>query len=90
MCDTKLQFLHLFGLSSHVFCFRHYSSYGQCLFGDDFVSLQDGSQKQMKYLRSGDKVYSVDKQGQIVKDEIIMILHSGPKTGGNSSFLHYS
>ncbi|CAF3685116.1 unnamed protein product [Rotaria sp. Silwood1] len=40
----------------------------------------------MKYLRSGDKVYSVDKQGQIVKDEIIMILHGGLKTEGNSFF----
>ncbi len=43
----------------------------------------------MKNLRSGDKVYSVDKKGQIVKDEIIMILHGGPKAEGNS-FLHYS
>jgi hypothetical protein len=41
----------------------------------------------MKYLRSGDKVYSVDKQGQIVKDEVIMILHGGPKTEGNSLFI---
>ncbi|CAF1020331.1 unnamed protein product [Didymodactylos carnosus] len=53
---------------------------GLCLFGDDLVSLQDGSLKQMKDLRSGDKVYSVDKQGQIVKDEIIMMLHGGAKT----------
>ncbi|CAF1525380.1 unnamed protein product, partial [Didymodactylos carnosus] len=50
-----------------------------CLYGDDFVLLQDGSRKQLKNLRSGDKVYSVDKQGKVVKDEIIMMLHGGPK-----------
>ncbi|CAF3890456.1 unnamed protein product [Rotaria sp. Silwood1] len=71
-------------MSADCFCFQHPS--GSCLFGDDFVSLQDGSRKQMKDLRSGDKVYSVDKQGQIVKDEIIMILHGGSKTEGNSFF----
>ncbi|CAF3828888.1 unnamed protein product [Rotaria sp. Silwood1] len=52
---------------------------GGCLYGDDFVLLQDGSRKQLRNLRSGDKVYSVDKQGKLVKDEIIMMLHGGPK-----------
>lgn len=29
----------------------------------------------MKDLKSGDEVYSIDENGQIFKDEIIMILH---------------
>ncbi len=53
-----------------------------CLYGDDFVLLQDGSRKQLKNLRSGDKVYSIDKEGKRVKDEIIMMLHGGPKVEG--------
>jgi hypothetical protein len=36
----------------------------------------------MKNLRSGDKVYSIDQQGKAVKDEIIMMLHGGPKVEG--------
>lgn len=43
----------------------------------------------MKHLRSGDKVYSVDNQGRIIEDEIIMILHAGPKAEGEPFFLHY-
>ncbi|CAF3828902.1 unnamed protein product [Rotaria sp. Silwood1] len=57
---------------------------GGCLYGDDLVLLQDGSRKQLKNLRSGDKVYSIDQQGKLVKDEIIMMLHGGPKTEGES------
>jgi len=52
------------------------------LHGDDYVLLQDGSRKQLKNLRSGDKVYSIDQEGKLVKDEIIMMLHGGPKIEG--------
>jgi hypothetical protein len=45
--------------------------------GIDFWN-QDGKTKEMKHVRVGDFVKSVDKDGNVIYDEIYMMAHADP------------
>ena len=58
-----------------------------CYFGGDYVSLVDGGQRQIKNLKVGDRVWSLDAAGTtLVQDEIIVIPHAGPSSSSLSRF----
>ncbi|CAF1222581.1 unnamed protein product [Didymodactylos carnosus] len=56
---------------------------GACFHGDELVSMISGEYKKVKDLLSGDRVYSLNEQNQIIEDEIIMMVHKEPNTTVN-------
>lgn len=58
-----------------------YCSHLACYFGDDYVHLIEGGQRQIKNLQVGDRVWGLTDNGQrLIEDEIMCIPHAGPST----------
>ncbi|CAF4218339.1 unnamed protein product, partial [Adineta steineri] len=50
-----------------------------CYYGEDLVSLVEGGQRRIKYLKVGDRVWSINNHNyELVQDEIILMMHNGP------------
>lgn len=58
-----------------------------CYFGDDYVNLVQGGQRQIRNLKVGDCVWSLSHDGhQLIEDEIMSIPHAGPTALNQSNF----
>ncbi|CAF1627551.1 unnamed protein product, partial [Didymodactylos carnosus] len=55
---------------------------GACFHGDELVSMISGEYKEAIHLLSGDRVYSLNEQNQIIEDEVIMMVHKEPNATG--------